>query len=684
MKQKLFIFILGILILTSVVSAYVNPSAIFCEDSGYAYINEIQKDGSEIGYCDVLGELTEAWEYYRDNQLQDSAIKTMSSKKDKASSLRSSQILEIEKDNREVSTSSLKNSEFQTQSVSSIDWRNKDGKDWMTPVKNQGSCGACWAFSSLGVFESKININLNNATFNKDLSEQDTVSNSAGSCDGGWETDALSYAKSTGVVSEQCMPYIQSNGGTMCSSEITEKSKIGNYAEISPSVSAIKNAISSQGPVVAQIVVCGDFNSYSSGVYSHSGDVYWDDSCWNSDFSGFNWHSVAIVGYNDPGQYWIIKNSWGTGWWGLGWGEDGYARIAYSQSIYDYSSWADNVFNDENGDNRVLFLDDSYYITTTDVDNDGDNDGVDNCPTISNPSQTDVDSNGIGDVCDCIPNWIKQGASCQSNDGKLIIYNDLNQCGKTYGLPSDNGTFENCDYCAPTWSCSGYGECEREDVMNCNQTNDSNNCFSFTGLLSDNYSGNFLDFIPLVCDYCTPNMVNTTWGYWENITCSITDTMDAKRSLTQYDNNSCGEVSNNTLFDYNSSEFCDYCVPSIVNTSWGEWQNQGVCLEDDTWEQNRSLIEYDENYLSCYNSTKLETDLWNLGGNNTYFEYDYILCDYNNDGFIGNLSDINTSLNISLNLSENNTIRFVEENETLFEFEFNLTQELINLNNVSI
>ncbi len=80
---------------------------------------------------------------------------------------------------------------------SSLDWRNKDGQNWVTPIRDQGDCGACWAFSSTSVVESRINILLNDPNFDKDLSEQYLVSCDSANygCSGGDEILALDYYK---------------------------------------------------------------------------------------------------------------------------------------------------------------------------------------------------------------------------------------------------------------------------------------------------------------------------------------------------------------------------------------------------------------------------------------------------------------------------------------------------------
>lgn len=87
------------------------------------------------------------------------------------------------------------------------DWRNAHGQNWMTPIRNQGGCGSCWAFGAMGALEANINLYYNQHA-NFDLSEQDIVSCSqAGTCGGGWPDGALSYSRNFGVVDESCFSY---------------------------------------------------------------------------------------------------------------------------------------------------------------------------------------------------------------------------------------------------------------------------------------------------------------------------------------------------------------------------------------------------------------------------------------------------------------------------------------------
>lgn len=209
----------------------------------------------------------------------------------------------------------------------SYDWRSVNGNNFVTSVKNQGSCGSCVSFCTCSVMESAIRIKMNNPTMDVDLSEAFCQFCGGGSC-GGWGlTSGLAFAKSTGVTDEACMPYQPTNmncGASRCSDWQNRLTKITNYTAYS-TMAARKQAIVDHGPLLAGMAVYSDFFAYSNGVYVKTS---------SSTLSGY--HCISVVGYNDSQQCWILKNSWGSNW-----GDNGYCRIRYNQpDVLIDSDWS--------------------------------------------------------------------------------------------------------------------------------------------------------------------------------------------------------------------------------------------------------------------------------------------------------------------------------------------------------
>lgn len=227
----------------------------------------------------------------------------------------------------------------------SFDWRNYGAINWMTSVKNQLSCGSCWAFSAVGLAEAQHNIIPSNPEIDLDLSEQYLVSDcfTDGDCEGGVEPYALEYIRDSGVPDESCYPYTAQN--SLCSArcaDYTSRLKFvpnANWTHnyfTSPGYTEqdIKNIISSYGPVIIAI-----------GVDADNAGSYWDDDIFRcthdipSDGSDYMDHAVLAVGYNDLEGYWIVKNSWGSGWNG-----DGYFKLGYNECNVAHSriSWVES------------------------------------------------------------------------------------------------------------------------------------------------------------------------------------------------------------------------------------------------------------------------------------------------------------------------------------------------------
>ena len=196
-------------------------------------------------------------------------------------------------------------------------WLDRHGINWVTPVKNQGSCGSCVAFGTVAAAELQVNLYFNRK-LDYDLSEQQILSCN-GSCEGVNLLSTIEFIKNSGIVPEVCYPYTASDSD--CSDTCSDPSERiiiknwewGNYSDDFKKRSII------QGATVGSINAWDHAALVVGYKTLETGDILYENK--NESISIEEGH--PLIGETA----WIIKNSWGKGW-----GTDGFGMVAGSSS----------------------------------------------------------------------------------------------------------------------------------------------------------------------------------------------------------------------------------------------------------------------------------------------------------------------------------------------------------------
>ncbi len=236
--------------------------------------------------------------------------------------------------------------------VPEYSWRNRHGEDWVTPAKNQGNCGSCWAFAATGATELFVNLYYNRH-IDYDLAEQQLVSCIAGNCSGGSTGKGMAFIRDKGIVTESCFPYVavDLNCSEICSNA-PERINISHYTWFDPYNDDLKKLLLS-GPVALSIA------SWNHAVTLVGYKIIKEgDKIYEKEESNDKWF---IISPGDPliGQTaWLVKNSYGPYF-----GDNGYAYIVLNMN---------NVINSYVLDGKVLStIYDDRNILCVDKDEDG-------------------------------------------------------------------------------------------------------------------------------------------------------------------------------------------------------------------------------------------------------------------------------------------------------------------------
>lgn len=212
------------------------------------------------------------------------------------------------------------------------DWSKVNGKNYVSDVRDQGSCGSCVSFGVVAAVESQYRIDTNQPTSKVDLSEASLYFVANRQCNPGdpnygwWVPQGLEAVKNEGVCFEYNYPYRPVNQQADIPNGTVRTFKIKGY-DSTTNTTQMKRWLVENGPLVTSFTVYNDFFAFfghGSGVYRHT----------SGSFAGG--HAVCVIGYDDAQGAWICKNSWGP----TATHPEGCFLIAYGQCGIDARMYA--------------------------------------------------------------------------------------------------------------------------------------------------------------------------------------------------------------------------------------------------------------------------------------------------------------------------------------------------------
>jgi C1A family cysteine protease/chitodextrinase len=358
---------------------YINPAAKYCEILGYRYeVTSVQNVG-DVGMVHLPdGNIVNAWDFFKGKvapeysyaaklgfDIETETVKENGYTIERAVCIRSNKgeeeripLLKLMELNGEPLNAEVKRTVPSVQEIAKVDpnftaskslpsefdWRNYNGHTYIGDPRDQGGCGSCYAFGASAAAEGAYNFatgsyDSNTADFSEGwiafcLSELPAYSSHFSGCNGAdYDYQELQALVDVGHIDESYFPYVDATNQS-CPSTTDNAPKIkfdGWYRVACADVDAIKTAIMTYGVVDAAVYVTTAFQNYSGGVFTDSYTTCNTNPCYNATTN----HAISLVGWGvdaSDGEYWILRNSWGSSW-----GESGYMKLSVHASHIDCS-----------------------------------------------------------------------------------------------------------------------------------------------------------------------------------------------------------------------------------------------------------------------------------------------------------------------------------------------------------